>query len=111
MFARSKRLAVALQQLGIGPGDRVGTLGWNHAQHLEAYFAIPSIGAVLHTLNLRLHPNDLAAIVNHAGDRVVIVDRVLLPLFEQFRSRIDVEHVIVMGRDGPLPDGRSTTKR
>jgi fatty-acyl-CoA synthase len=105
MFERARRLANALRRLGVGPGDRVGTLGWNHHQHLEAYFAIPSIGAVLHTLNLRLHASDLAAIVSHARDRIVMVDRVLLPLFEQIRSRIDIEHVIVMGGEGPLPDG------
>ena len=68
-------------------GDRVATLGWNHYQHLEAYFGIPCGGFVLHTLNLRLHPNDLAYIANHAGDRAVIVDRTLLPLLEQFRER------------------------
>ena len=105
MFERARRLANALRRLGVGPGDRVGTLGSNHHQHLEAYFAIPSIGAVLHTLNLRLHPTDLAGIVSHAHDRIVIVDRVLLPLFEQIRSRVHVEHLIVMGGEGPLPDG------
>jgi len=105
LFERARRLAAALRHLGVNPDDRVGTLGWNHHQHLEAYFAIPSIGAVLHTLNLRLHASDLAAIVSHARDRVVIVDRVLLPLFEQIRSRVGVEHVIVMGGEGPLPDG------
>jgi len=105
LFERARRLAAALRRLGVNSGDRVGTLGWNHHQHLEAYFAIPSIGAVLHTLNLRLHASDLAVIISHARDRVVIVDRVLLPLFEHIRSRVDVEHVIVMGGKGPLPDG------
>jgi len=105
LFERARRLAAALRRLGVNSGDCVGTLGWNHHQHLEAYFAIPSIGAVLHTLNLRLHASDLAVIISHARDRVVIVDRVLLPLFEHIRSRVDVEHVIVMGGKGPLPDG------
>ena len=65
---RAKRLAIALQGLRISEGDRVATLCWNHHQHLEAYFGVPCFGAVLHTLNLRLHPDDLAYIVEHAGD-------------------------------------------
>src|SRR5438552_9925879 len=71
--ARARRLASALHRLDIRPGDRVATLGWNHSQHLEAYFAVPLVGAVLHTLNLRLHPEELAYIVNHAGDRALLV--------------------------------------
>src|SRR5262245_11642665 len=71
---RARRLARALCGLGIKSGDRVATLGWNHSQHLEAYFGIPLAGAVLHTLNLRLHPDELAYIVNHAGDRAVLVE-------------------------------------
>jgi fatty-acyl-CoA synthase len=93
---RSKQLAVALQKLGLEPGDRVATLCWNHSQHHEAYFGIPCGGFVLHTLNLRLHPNDLAYIANHAGDRAVIVDRSLLPLLEQFKDRTQIEHVFVV---------------
>jgi fatty-acyl-CoA synthase len=93
---RSRQLAVALKQLGLERGDRVGTLCWNHYQHHEAYFGIPCGGFVLHTLNLRLHPNDLAYIANHAGDKAVIVDRSLLPLLEQFRDRTQIEHVFVV---------------
>jgi fatty-acyl-CoA synthase len=93
---RAKQLAVALQQLGLERGDRVGTLCWNHVQHHEAYFGIPCGGFVLHTLNLRLHPNDLAYIANHGGDKAVIVDRSLLPLLEQFRDRTQIEHVFVV---------------
>ncbi len=70
---RARRLARALEKLGIRPGDRVATLGWNHGPHLEAYFGIPLAGGVLHTLNLRLHPDELAYIVNHAEDRAVLV--------------------------------------
>jgi len=70
---RARRLAVALRGLGVQPGDRVATLGWNHHQHLEAYFAIPTIGAVLHTLNLRLHPDDLTYIVNEQHAIVCVV--------------------------------------
>src|SRR6266487_4053905 len=79
--ARTRRLASALQHLGIRPGDRVATLAWNNYQHLEAYFAIPMAGGVLHTLNLRLHPDELSYIAAHANDRFIIVDDVLLPLF------------------------------
>ena len=93
---RSRQLAVALKQLGLERGDRVGTLCWNHYQHHEAYFGIPCGGFVLHTLNLRLHPNDLAYIANHAGDKAVIVDRALVPVLEQFRDRTQIEHVFVV---------------
>jgi fatty-acyl-CoA synthase len=95
MARRAKQLGVALQRLGLERGDRVATLCWNHYQHLEAYFGIPCGGFVLHTLNLRLHPNDLAYIAEHANDRAVIVDRSLLPLLEQFRERTNIEHVFV----------------
>src|SRR3954453_17767570 len=96
MSQRAKQLAAALAKLGLERGDRVATLCWNHYQHLEAYFGIPCGGFVLHTLNLRLHPNDLAYIANHAGDKAVIVDRSLLPLLEQFRDRTQIEHVFVV---------------
>ena len=85
-----------MKQLGLERGDRVATLCWNHYQHHEAYFGIPCGGFVLHTLNLRLHPNDLAYIANHAGDKAVIVDRSLVPLLEQFRERTQIEHVFVV---------------
>ena len=77
---------IALQKLGVKEGDRVATLCWNHYQHLEIYFAVPCSGAVLHTLNLRLSPDDLAYIVDHAEDKIIIVDQVLLPLFYKFRE-------------------------
>src|SRR5262245_64511655 len=83
---RARALGVALRRLGLKRGDRVGTLMWNHYAHLEAYFAIPCSGAVVHTLNLRLHPDDIAYIANHGGDRFLIVDDVLLPLYEKFRG-------------------------
>jgi len=92
------RLAGALAKLGIGDGDPVGTLGWNSQEHLEAYFGVPSMGAVLHTLNIRLPPAQLAHIVNHAGDRVIIVDDTLIPLLAQIREEIPgVEAFIVTG--------------
>lgn len=102
---RARQLAVALQELGVQPGDRVATFCWNHHQHLEAYFGIPACGGVLHTLNLRLHPDDLTYIVNHAADRVILVDQVLLPLFEKFRAHIDPQHIVVIGDDVTIPDG------
>jgi len=93
---RTKKLAVALRKLGIRRGDLVATLSWNHYQHLEAYFAIPCIGAIVHPLNLRLSPGDISYIVNHAEDKIIIVDQVLLPLFEKFRSEIAVSKIIVI---------------
>ena len=93
---RARQLAVALQQLGLERGDRVATLAWNHYQHHECYLGIPCGGFVLHTLNLRLHPGDLAYIANHAGDRAVIVDRSVLPLLEQFKDETSIEHVFVV---------------
>ncbi len=103
MVQRTKQLCVALKKLGIQSGDRVATLCWNHYQHLEAYFAIPLCGGVLHTLNLRLHHTDLAYIAGHAGDKIVIVDESLLPLLEQFRSEVNFEHILVICEPGHQP--------
>lgn len=104
---RARRLAAALRVAGIQDGDRVGTLLWNHSVHLEAYFGIPAAGAVLHTLNLRLSADELAYIVSDAQDRLVIVDEVLLPLWQKLASLVDVERVLVVrhGATGPLPSG------
>ena len=93
---RARQLSVALQGLGLEPGDRVATLCWNHYQHLEAYLGIPCGGFVLHTLNLRLHPNDIGYIATHAGDKAVIVDKSLLPLWEQVKDKTEIEHVFVV---------------
>ena len=81
--ARVDRLAAALQDLGVRRGSRVGTLAWNDARHLELYFAVPCLGAVLHPLNIRLAPDEIAFIANHAEDDVVFVDPTLLPLAER----------------------------
>ena len=105
VIARAGRLARGLQGLGLNPGDRVATLAWNHQRHLEAYFAIPSAGFVMHTLNLRLHPSDLAYIVNHAEDQVVLVDQVLWPLWEKVAPHVKVKHVIVMTEGGEVAAG------
>jgi acyl-CoA synthetase (AMP-forming)/AMP-acid ligase II len=109
--ARARRIAQALADLGVRPGDRVATLAWNHAPHLEAYFGIPLAGGVLHTLNLRLHPDELAYIVNHADDRAVLVDEMLLPLWEQVRPKTRVKDVIVFDATRPLPDGAHDYER
>ncbi len=101
---RVRRLSSALLGLGVQKGDRVGTLAWNHHRHLETYFAVPSIGAVLHTLNLRLPAAHLAYIINHAADRIILVDEDLLPLLESMRSELKtVERVIVMSEGNALP--------
>ena len=104
LIERTTRLAAALRGLGLGDGDRVGTFAWNHHEHLEAYLGIPAGGLVVHTLNLRLHPDDLTYIASHAGDRALIVDKVLWPLAEQFVDRVGFEHVIAVGA-GETPPG------
>jgi len=105
-YRRSRALAAALIRMGMRKGDRVATLMWNHYAHLEAYFGIPVAGGVVHTLNLRLHPDDIAYIANDAGDRFLIVDDVLLPLLEQFKDRIHLERIFVVPLTGkPVPAG------
>ena len=95
---RAERLAAALRRLGVGDGDRVGTFAWNDQEHLEAYLAVPSMGAVLHTLNIRLFPEQLAYVVNHGEDKVVIVDASVAPLLAKVRDQCPtVEHVVVVG--------------
>ncbi|MXM65730.1 long-chain-fatty-acid--CoA ligase [Streptomyces sp. HUCO-GS316] len=102
-FAEAGRRAVQLanalrDDLGIQDSDRVATLMWNNAEHVEAYFAIPSMGAVLHTLNLRLPAEQLAWIVNHAADRVIIVNGSLIPLLAPLLPKLSsVEHIVVSG--------------
>lgn len=99
---RVKKLSAALQRLGVGEGDKVATLCWNHYQHLETYFALPCMGAIVHTLNIRLSPENLSYIVNHAEDKIIIVDQVLLPLLERFKPDIGVQQIIVI-RQGTQP--------
>ena len=88
MYRRVKKLANVLDALGVEAGDRVGTFAWNNYQHLELYYAIPCSGAVCHTLNIRLSPNQLAYIVNHAEDKVIFIDGTLLPLFEKIANQV-----------------------
>ncbi len=104
--ARNRALAKALISAGLRPGDRVATLMWNHYAHLEAYFGIPASGGILHTLNLRLHPDDIAYISNHAEDRFLIVDDTLLDLYAAIRPHTHFERVFVVSLAGhPLPPG------
>ena len=102
---RARRLAVALRgELGLEPGDRVATFAWNHHEHLETYIGAPCAGLVVHTLNLRLHADDVTYIATHGGDRVLVADKVLWPLVEAFVERVPFEHVVAVGA-GPIPDG------
>ena len=102
---QAARLAHALHDdLGVTGDQRVGTFMWNNAEHLVAYFAVPSMGAVLHTLNLRLFPEQLTYIVTHAEDRVVIVDSTLVPLLARVLAQLStVEHVVVVGGGDAAP--------
>ncbi len=105
--ARARRLAAALARLGVAPGDRVATFCWNGQEHLEAYLAVPAMGAVLHTLNIRLFPEQLAYIATHAADRVLLVDDVLVPtLAPALAGMSTVEHVIVIGDGDACALGR-----
>jgi fatty-acyl-CoA synthase len=98
--ARAVRLANALQSPGVKAGDRVGTFLWNTQEHLEAYLAVPSMGAVLHTLNLRLFPEQLAYVATHAEDQVVIVDATLLPLLAKVADQLPTVTAFVLVGDG-----------
>ena len=102
------RLAAALAKLGIQKGDRVGTFAWNSHRHLEVYFAAPLMGMVLHTVNIRLSAQDITYIVNHAEDRVLIVDASVWPLLEPIRKDLrTVEHFNsrTVGHQSVVTDG------
>ena len=98
--SRTKALAAALRALGLKKGERVATLCWNHHAHLECYFGIPAAGGVMHTLNLRLVPEEIGWIAHHAEDRFLVVDDVLLPLYRQFAKWHAFERVIVFPYSG-----------
>lgn len=101
MHARACQLANALRAHGIAEGDRVGTFMWNGHRHLEMYQAVPSMGAVLHTLNIRLSPRDLEYIINHAQDRVIVIDADVLPALEALSGKLGcVELFVVCSEDG-----------
>ena len=100
LYKRVKRLANVLVKLGVKPGDRVGTFAWNNYQHLEMYYGIPGCGAVCHTLNIRLFPEQLSYVVNHAEDKVVFIDGTLLPLYERVADQINcVRHYVLINAD------------
>lgn len=105
---RANQVAHALNAHGIKVGDRIGSFMWNNYRHLELYQAIPSMGAVLHTLNIRLSPTDLEYIINHAGDRVIFADEDLLPLLEPLWDKIPCVELLVICRHGE--GGESTFK-
>jgi fatty-acyl-CoA synthase len=105
-YRRTRSLASALQKMGLKKGDRVATLCWNHHVHLEAYFGIPAAGGVMHTLNLRLAPDEIGWIATDAKDRVLIVDDILLPLYQKFAHLHTFERVLVFPFSGaPVPAG------
>ncbi|MED7951594.1 long-chain fatty acid--CoA ligase [Kitasatospora sp. NPDC058201] len=111
--ARAAQLACALRdELGVTADDRVATLMWNNAEHLEAYLAVPAMGAVLHTLNLRLPANQLSFIINHAADRVVLVNGTVLPLLAAVLPDLNptLRHIVVSGPgDRSVLDGFAGT--
>jgi acyl-CoA synthetase (AMP-forming)/AMP-acid ligase II len=106
-YERTRKLAAALQSLGLKKGDRVATLCWNHHAHLESYFGIPAAGGVMHTLNLRLAPDEIGWIADDAEDRFLIVDDILLPLYRQFAGKHAFERVIVFPFSGAPVDTSS----
>lgn len=101
LYTRCKKLGNVLQALGVETGDRVGTFAWNNYQHVEFYFGVPGAGAVVHTLNIRLSPEQLAYIINHAQDKVIFVDGTLLPLLEKVADDIRemVQHIVLFNVD------------
>jgi len=105
---RVAQLAHALRELGIAPGDRVGTLAWNNYRHLELYFAVPCVGAVLHTLNPRLFPEHLEFVINDAEDKVIFVDASIVPVLQRVAKNLKRVTQFVVMADGPSPDGQLT---
>ncbi len=105
---RTLRIAAALRRAGVAPGDRVATFSWNRQEHLELFFAVPMIGAVLHPLNLRLHEDQLAYIVEHAGDSVVIVDPTLVPMLAPVLAKVKCVRLAIVMEDAPADLGVET---
>src|SRR5512145_2280840 len=105
VFRRARKLANALEAAGVRAGDRVGTLAWNDYRHLELYYAVSCMGAVLHTVNPRLFPEQLEFIINHAEDKLLFVDPTLLPVIATLQGKIPtVEKTIVMTSAQSLPE-------
>src|SRR5512139_912675 len=104
VFRRARKLANALRAAGVQPGDRVGTLAWNDYRHLELYYAVSCIGAVLHTVNPRLFPEQLEFIINHAEDKLLFVDATLLPVLASLQGKLPtVERTIVLASAPSMP--------
>ena len=104
LASRSRRLAKALAALGVGMGERVATLAWNGHRHMELYYAVSGSGAVLHTLNPRLHPDQVCYIADHAEDQVLCLDATFLPLVEAVASRLKtVKHFVLMTDRAHMP--------
>jgi len=105
VFRRTRQLANALTAAGVKPGDRVASLAWNDYRHLELYYAVSCLGAVMHTINPRLFPEQLEYIINHAADRLLFIDPTLLPLLQVLKGKIPcVERVVVMTSDATMPE-------
>ena len=101
MQQRATRIASSLARHGIKPGDRVASFCWNNGRHLILYYAVPAMGAVLHPINIRLHPKDLAYLITHAQDKIVFIDANLLPVFEQIPMEAlkNVEKFVICGNN------------
>lgn len=105
-YNRVQRLANVLERLGVGKGDRVATFAWNNHRHLELYFAVPCMGAVLHTINIRLFPDQIVHVMNHADDKVVFIDDTLAPALERVHDRLEtVETYVMMSDSGESQSG------
>jgi fatty-acyl-CoA synthase len=105
VYNRAKQVSNALKGDGIGLGDRVATLGWNSARHMESWYGAMGIGAVLHTLNPRLHPEQIAWIINHAEDRVLVFDTTFLPIVEAIKDKIPtVEKFVIYAGPEDMPE-------
>ena len=102
--ARARRLVRVLQKLGVAAGHRVGTLAWNGYRHLEVYYAAPGMGAICHTINPRLHADDIAYIINHADDRVLFVDVSFAPLVCSIAPKLNVKTIVMMAGPDAMPE-------
>lgn len=102
---RTRKLSDALTKLGMTHGTKVGTFGWNHHRHLEAYFGVPSAGAILHMVNIRLSPEHIAYVINHAEDEILLVDDTLFPHLEKLAPFLKtVKHYVIMGDSRDVPE-------
>jgi fatty-acyl-CoA synthase len=109
--SRAARLAGGLRTLGIDGDQRVATFMWNNAEHLEAYLAVPSMGAVLHTLNIRLFPEQVTYIASHAEDQVVIVDTSLIPVLAKLIGDMPTVHTVLVVGDGDTSELATSGKQ